>query len=149
TTYKFRTMQKNAIMLKPKYAHLNQAPAPMFKIIKDPRFVGLGWLLSRTGLDELPQLWNILWGKMSFVGPRPLPINEAQALPKDWRLWREQVKPGIFSEWSLAKNKHRSLKNWEKLEKATLRKGNLKEDLRQMFLSLKLILMFFLRRKAH
>ncbi|OGJ37539.1 MAG: hypothetical protein A2383_00760 [Candidatus Pacebacteria bacterium RIFOXYB1_FULL_39_46] len=148
TAYKFRTMQKNASMLKSKYIHLNEAPTPMFKITRDPRFVGIGWILSRTGLDELPQLWNILCGQMSFVGPRPLPINEARALPKDWRFWREQVRPGVFSEWSSSPQKHLSLENWEKLEKTTLKKGGLKEDLQQIFSSIKLILMFFLRRKS-
>jgi lipopolysaccharide/colanic/teichoic acid biosynthesis glycosyltransferase len=145
-TFKFRTMTRNATMLKPKYDHLNEAPAPMFKIARDPRFVGIGWLLSRTGLDELPQLWNVVRGEMSLVGPRPLPVGEARALPKDWRAWREQVRPGIFSQWALSGDKHQSLATWRKLEEATLQTGNPKEDLRQMFLTVKVIFLSLIKR---
>jgi lipopolysaccharide/colanic/teichoic acid biosynthesis glycosyltransferase len=139
-------MVRNATMLKPKYVKLNEAPAPMFKIKKDPRFVGAGWPLSRTGLDELPQLWNIVRGEMSFVGPRPLPVSEARALPADWRAWREQVRPGIFSQWALSQEKHLSLTKWRQLEKTTLTQGSLKTDLQQIFLTVKLIFMSLFNR---
>lgn len=127
--FKFRTMKKNAAVLKHRYQHLNEAPAPMFKIHNDPRLVGIGKLLSRIGLDELPQLWNILKGEMSFVGPRPLPVNEASHLPTAWKQWRERVKPGIFSEWALSGERHENLEQWRRLEKQTLRRGSLLKDL--------------------
>ena len=122
-------MQKNASLMKHKYEALNEAPLPMFKIHDDPRFVGIGRFLSRSGLDELPQLWNIFKGEMSFVGPRPLPVHEAEALPKEWRDFREQVQPGIFSHWAYSWERHKSLKNWENQEKKTLRNGSLLHDL--------------------
>jgi lipopolysaccharide/colanic/teichoic acid biosynthesis glycosyltransferase len=146
TTYKFRTMLKNATMLKPKYAHLNEAPEPMFKIARDPRFVGVGWALSRTGLDELPQLWNIVRGEMSFVGPRPLPVGEARALPQGWRNWREQVRPGVFSQWARSEKKHLSLSTWKNLEENTLHQGSLKNDLLQIGGALNLIIASFFKR---
>jgi lipopolysaccharide/colanic/teichoic acid biosynthesis glycosyltransferase len=122
-------MAKNAAMLKQKYLHLNEAPPPMFKIHNDPRFVGLGKWLAKTGFDELPQLWNILKGEMSFVGPRPLPVNEAENLPEEWRQWRERVRPGIFSQWAMSEKKHSTLDNWKNLEKRTMAKGSLFSDL--------------------
>jgi lipopolysaccharide/colanic/teichoic acid biosynthesis glycosyltransferase len=74
----------------------------MFKISNDPRFVKFGKFLSHTGLDELPQLVNVIKGEMSLVGPRPLPVAEANSLKiidVDWYFWRHQVKPGLFSLW--------------------------------------------------
>lgn len=125
---KFRTMKKNAHILQKKYLHLNQAPTPMFKIYNDPRFVGIGKFLSKTGLDELPQLINIIKNEMSFVGPRPLPTSEAKKLGQGWE-FRYQVKPGIFSYWAAAANRNQSLKIWQKLEKETLERGGMKFEI--------------------
>jgi lipopolysaccharide/colanic/teichoic acid biosynthesis glycosyltransferase len=125
---KFRTMEKNAPMLKHHYLKLNEAPEPMFKIYDDPRFVGIGKFLSQSGLDELPQLWNILRGEMSFIGPRPLPSKEAQALPQKWQKLRNGVKPGVFSEWSTALQHRLKLTEWQELEKNTLKQGGLKYE---------------------
>lgn len=125
--YKLRTMVKNAELLRSKdqqlLAKLNYAPQPMFKIGDDPRFIKFGKFLSHTGLDELPQLVNVIRSEMSLVGPRPLPVNEAQSLKKidpAWYQWRHQVKPGLFSLWVLNDKRHQSLQNWKKLEKETL-----------------------------
>ena len=96
--YKFRTMKRGADEWKGKYAHLNEADGPVFKIHDDPRFTRIGRFLSHTGLDELPQLWNILRGDMALVGPRPLPVNEVKKLKK-WQYARHAVKPGIISPW--------------------------------------------------
>ncbi|MBP6933917.1 sugar transferase [Candidatus Woesebacteria bacterium] len=127
TIYKFRTMVKNAESLRlknqKKFTKLNYAPAPMFKIDNDPRFTKFGKVLSKTGLDELPQVINVIKGDMALVGPRPLPVNEARELKKinpSWYSWRHLVKPGLFSLWVLDDNRHQSLKIWQKLEKETL-----------------------------
>jgi lipopolysaccharide/colanic/teichoic acid biosynthesis glycosyltransferase len=122
--YKFRTMTNNAHNNRSKYLKLNQAPYPMFKIFNDPRFVGAGQFLSRSGLDELPQLFNILKGEMSFVGPRPLPVNEARELSSAWN-FRYKIKPGIFSFWTLGESRHDNLSSWKELEKKTVKKGGL------------------------
>lgn len=129
TMYKFRVMYVGAEKHQWRYRPLSQAPEPMYKNWQDPRFVGIGKWLSKTGLDELPQLWNILRGEMSFVGPRPLPIKEARRLPDDWN-FRYQVKPGIFSHWSMDPHPHTSLSAWKKLERETLKQGGMKIDLR-------------------
>ncbi len=127
TVYKLRTMVKNAESLRSKnhqqLVDLNYAPTPMFKIGDDPRFLKIGKFLSHSGLDELPQLINVLKGQMALVGPRPLPVNEANALKKidpNWCLWRHQVKPGLFSLWVLDNERHTSLQAWKKLEQDTL-----------------------------
>ncbi len=127
TLYKLRTMKKNADALKQQLLTQNQAPDPMFKIHDDPRFVGIGKWLSHTGLDELPQLINVLKGEMSLIGPRPSPVAEAQQIPSNWQ-WRFAVKPGLVSEWTLAKNRHQGLKRWQRLEKEGLRKASIKKD---------------------
>jgi len=135
TIYKFRTMCKDAHLQQKKYQSLNNAPGPMFKIFDDPRYVGYGRFFSRTGLDELPQIFNILKGEMSFVGPRPLPLSEAEQLSSAWS-FRHLVKPGIFSEWTFAKNRHDSLTAWRELDSLTLSKGGVLYDLKLIFLTL-------------
>ncbi|MBU0579294.1 sugar transferase [Patescibacteria group bacterium] len=125
--FKFRTMYVGAEKNQWRYRQQNQAPDPMYKNWQDPRFVGIGKWLSRTGLDELPQLINIIVGNMSLVGPRPLPVYEAEKLNKSWD-FRYQVKPGVFSQWSVNAKRHNSLKEWKKLEKETLEFGGIKYE---------------------
>jgi lipopolysaccharide/colanic/teichoic acid biosynthesis glycosyltransferase len=126
---KFRTMYVDAHADLVNFISHNQAPKPMFKIFNDPRFVGIGKFLANTGLDELPQLINVIFGRMSLVGPRPLPKDQAQKLSKNWQ-FRFKVKPGIFSEWTIAEDRHQSSKKWIALDKATLKKGSVFNDLR-------------------
>ena len=101
----------------------------MFKIYDDPRFAGIGKFLSRTGLDELPQLINIIKGEMSFVGPRPLPVAESKALNKNWD-FRYKAKPGIFSNWAISKDRNQNLKKWMELEKKGLKIGGMREEMK-------------------
>lgn len=137
--YKFRTMYVGADRHQHKFSNLNQAPGPMFKIFEDPRFVGIGRFLSKTGLDELPQIFNIIKGEMSFVGPRPLPVREVKKLKSNWH-FRHQVKPGIFSQWTLAQNRHSSLTNWLALDHETLKGGGWFHDLHLIFSTLTKVL---------
>lgn len=136
--YKLRSMYKNAPENRSKYLAKNEAPAPMFKIANDPRFLQkkiqlpflkkmiilkIGRYLSQSGLDEIPQLFNVLKGEMSIFSPRPLPVIEAEQLQKQdrkWYKWRHSVKPGIFSAWALDAKHNQSFDYWKKLEKETL-----------------------------
>lgn len=113
TIYKIRTMIVNAEKLKNKVA--NEADGPVFKNFNDPRFTKIGRFISRLGLDEIPQLINIIKGEMSFVGPRPLPIDEAKKIPKIYKK-RFSVKPGIFSSWVASGAFHNDFKKWMMLD---------------------------------
>lgn len=132
---KFRTMHIDAEDRKTKLAHLNEAPWPMFKMRNDPRFTRIGRYLSHLGLDELPQFFHVLTGKMSFIGPRPLPLSEAQQLPRNWN-FRYKVKPGILSEWALSPDRYASLNHWRQLEIETLKKGSLLNDMKMILRSI-------------
>lgn len=97
--YKFRTMVKNAEELKQKYAHLNELAPPDFKITNDPRVTRVGRILRKTSLDELPQIFNVIKGEMSLVGPRPTSFSSS-----NYHLWhteRLEVLPGITGLWQV------------------------------------------------
>jgi exopolysaccharide biosynthesis polyprenyl glycosylphosphotransferase len=96
---KFRTMVHGADERKHEVVDLNQA-GPMFKIVDDPRTTRVGRFLRRRSLDELPQLFNVLWGDMSLVGPRPL-ITEEARLFSGWQRRRYHVAPGITGPWQI------------------------------------------------
>lgn len=96
---KFRTMVPNADALKEQYAHLNELQWPDFKITNDPRITKLGRILRKTSLDELPQLFNVLTGEMSLVGPRPTSFGADTY--KLWQTERLDVVPGITGLWQV------------------------------------------------
>jgi len=98
--YKLRTMVANAEELKQKYLHLNEQTGPDFKIKNDPRITRIGRFLRKTSLDELPQIFNVLLGQMSLVGPRPTSFGaETYEL---WHTERLEVKPGITGLWQIS-----------------------------------------------
>lgn len=97
--YKFRTMVPNAEELKKEYAHLNELQWPDFKITNDPRITRLGSFLRKTSLDEIPQLWNVLTGDMSLVGPRPTSFSADTY--KLWHTERLDVTPGVTGLWQI------------------------------------------------
>jgi len=136
--YKFRTMQLGAEKKRKKYLHLNEANGPVFKIRDDPRFTKIGKFLSHTGLDELPQLFNILKGEMNLVGPRPLPIYEEKELKK-WQRKRESVKPGIISPWLFDGYHDSPFDDWMRLDLAYIKKKSFKYDFSLLIRSLKLM----------
>lgn len=115
TLYKIRTMVANAESLKPKVYGLNEADGPVFKIRNDPRHTKIGRILARTALDELPQLVNIIKGEMSFVGPRPLPVDEAKKIPKKYHK-RFSVLPGMTSPWIVGGAHKLKFDQWMKLD---------------------------------
>src|SRR3954471_19272035 len=96
---KFRTMVQNAEELKASLQHLNILPPPDFKIIDDPRITRVGKFLRKTSLDELPQIFNVIRGDMSLVGPRP--TSFAASTYELWQTERLEVKPGITGLWQV------------------------------------------------
>jgi lipopolysaccharide/colanic/teichoic acid biosynthesis glycosyltransferase len=114
--FKFRTMIKEADTLKADLLHLNERSGPVFKIARDPRVTPLGRLLRKYSIDELPQLWSVIAGDMSLVGPRPVFPAEYQ----DFELWQMRklsVKPGISCTWQLDGRQHVSdFSDWARLD---------------------------------
>jgi len=125
---KFRTMEVGSEKLQRRYGSLNEADGPVFKIFDDPRYTKLGKYLAHTGLDELPQLINVLKGEMSIVGPRPLPIYEADKLIRSHKI-RELVKPGITSGWVVSGSHKLTFAQWMKLDKDYVKYANISTDL--------------------
>lgn len=125
--YKFRTMITQAEAHKSKYQRLNESHGPTFKIHNDPRFTRVGRILSHIGLDELPQLINVIKGDMAFVGPRPLPISEAKKM-KPWMRERERVLPGIISPAILTGKYHQDFNAWMRNDVAYARNKTVWRD---------------------
>lgn len=107
TCYKFRTMSTNADQIKDQLRHLNERHGPTFKITNDPRITRFGRFLRKYSLDELPQLWNVLRGEMSLVGPRPHPLDDYKQYQLE-HLRRLDVKPGITGLWQVTARRHPS-----------------------------------------
>ena len=98
---KFRTMVEDAEALQPEFEHFNEVNGPIFKIKNDPRITKIGKFLRRTSMDELPQLFNVLKGDMSLVGPRPLPLRDVRLFAAQWPKRRFSVRPGITGLWQV------------------------------------------------
>jgi exopolysaccharide biosynthesis polyprenyl glycosylphosphotransferase len=98
---KFRTMVANAAELQPELEAVNEAEGALFKIRDDPRVTRVGRFLRRFSLDEIPQIWNVLKGEMSLVGPRPLPLRDYRLLD-DWHRRRYAVLPGMTGLWQIS-----------------------------------------------
>jgi lipopolysaccharide/colanic/teichoic acid biosynthesis glycosyltransferase len=109
-------MVQNAEQLKSTLVKLNESDGPTFKIKKDPRITLVGHLLRKTGLDELPQLFNVLKGEMSLIGPRPPLASEVEKYER-WHLRRLSVKPGITCTWQIIPNRNEIVfEKWMKLD---------------------------------
>lgn len=115
--FKFRSMISNADMLRSELVAYNEMSGPVFKMDKDPRVTRAGALLRRSSLDELPQLWNVLKGDMSLVGPRPLPVYETRQISKLHHRRRLSVKPGLTCLWQVSgRTRIRSFDEWARLD---------------------------------
>jgi exopolysaccharide biosynthesis polyprenyl glycosylphosphotransferase len=125
---KFRTMVQNADELKSALRPDNQRSGPLFKIAKDPRITRLGAFLRRYSLDELPQLWNVLIGDMSLVGPRPHPVDEYAAYEIRHRA-RLDVTPGITGLWQVTARRDPSFERAMELDREYIRTWSLGGDL--------------------
>ena len=117
TMYKFRTMVTNAEQLKHELESMNEMHGPVFKVSKDPRITPLGRILRRYSVDELPQLFNVLRGEMSLVGPRPLPVDEVKRFHDLAHRRRLSVKPGLTCLWQISgRNEIVEFKDWVRLD---------------------------------
>ena len=114
--YKFRTMVANAEDLQRNLEFQNEMDGPVFKIKNDPRITSVGKWLRKTSVDELPQIFNVLKGEMSLVGPRPLPVRDYNGFNKDWQRRRFSVRPGITCLWQISGRNDISFQEWMQLD---------------------------------
>jgi len=128
--YKFRTMIHGAEEMLGQLEELNEMSGPVFKIKNDPRITPLGQFLRRTSIDELPQLWNVLIGEMSLVGPRPLPVRDYEGFNEDWQRRRFSTRPGITCLWQVNGRNSVTFEQWMKLDLQYLDEWSLWLDLK-------------------
>ncbi|MBI4717865.1 MAG: sugar transferase [Planctomycetes bacterium] len=127
--YKFRAMVEGADKMQKDLAALNDVDGPVFKIFDDPRVTRVGRFLRRNSLDELPQLYNVLKGEMSLVGPRPLVMDEMRFSPA-WRDLRLSVKPGITGIWQVNGRSETGFHDWVRHDIAYVKNWSLGLDVR-------------------
>ncbi|MGD0949268.1 MAG: sugar transferase [Candidatus Binatia bacterium] len=143
--YKFRTMVAGAEQIQATLEHLNEAQGPVFKITNDPRVTRLGRWLRRSSIDELPQLFNVLKGEMSLVGPRPLAVRDASRIDVRWHRRRFSVKPGITCLWQI-NGREPNFDNWIRLDIEYIDNWSLGLDLKILAKTIPAVLS---RRGAH
>ena len=132
--YKFRTMVIDAEERKKDLIDLNEMSGPVFKIESDPRIFRFGALLRKWSIDELPQLINVIFGKMSLVGPRPLPVEEVSAIRESAHRRRLSVKPGITCLWQISgRNEINDFDDWVKLDLEYIDNWSLYLDIKILF----------------
>lgn len=139
TMYKFRSMVADAEAKKKELMHLNEMEGPVFKIKEDPRITKVGRFIRKTSIDELPQLFNVLLGHMSLVGPRPpLPSEVAEYEP--WQRRRLSVKPGITGLWQVSGRNNVDFDEWMELDLRYIDTWSLWSDLRILFKTIPVVL---------
>jgi exopolysaccharide biosynthesis polyprenyl glycosylphosphotransferase len=128
--FKFRTMVMNAEeMLKDLEEH-NEAEGPIFKMKSDPRITPIGRILRKTSLDETPQLWNVLTGSMSLVGPRPMSVRDVSLFSDSYLMRRFRVKPGITGLWQVSGRSNTTFDHWIAMDFRYIDNWSLRLDFR-------------------
>jgi exopolysaccharide biosynthesis polyprenyl glycosylphosphotransferase len=130
--FKFRSMHEDAHQRKHEVAHLNELDGPAFKMSRDPRVTPLGRVLRRLSIDEWPQLFNILKGEMSFVGPRP-PLPEEVEQYERWQRRRLRMKPGLTCLWALEGRNNLDFRRWMRLDLDYIEHWSLLLDMKIIF----------------
>lgn len=136
---KFRSMRTDAEVLKAALEPFNEMDGPAFKMTNDPRVTPLGRFLRRTSLDELPQLWNILRGDMSFVGPRPAVVEEVRQYAP-WQRRRLSMQPGLTCLWQISGRSELTFEEWMRLDLQYIDNWSLWLDLKIALLTIPAVL---------
>lgn len=127
TIWKLRTMVLDAERAQAALRPHSERDGPAFKMRQDPRVTRIGRVLRATCIDELPQLWNVLRGDMSLVGPRPLPWQESRACHR-WHRRRLHVRPGLTCRWQVAKHQATSFDDWMRMDLHYIDRQSLWQD---------------------
>ena len=130
--YKFRSMVHNAEELLEELQEQNEQDGPVFKIKEDPRITKIGKVIRRTSIDELPQLFNVLKGDMSLVGPRP-PIPAEVELYNEYQMQRLLVKPGLTCTWQVSGRNSIDFDSWVELDLEYITNRNIWLDIKLIF----------------
>ena len=138
---KFRSMRKDADVVKAQLAAANQADGPQFFMERDPRLTRVGRFIRKTNIDELPQFLNVLAGHMSIVGPRPSPRAENQFCPA-WREARLSVRPGVTGLWQVRRTRRKGcdFQEWIQFDLEYVDKGDWRMDLSIIFQTLWIVI---------
>jgi len=140
--FKFRSMATNAEQTRQELQQFNEMTGPVFKVTNDPRVTPVGRWLRAWSLDELPQLWNVLRGEMSLVGPRPLPVYETLAMSENAQRRRLSVKPGITCLWQVSgRNNVTDFKDWVRMDLEYIDRWSLWLDLEILFKTVPAVLL--------
>jgi exopolysaccharide biosynthesis polyprenyl glycosylphosphotransferase len=134
--YKFRTMVAGAERMQEELEDRNEATGPAFKIREDPRVTRVGQFLRRSSLDELPQLWHVLTGEMSLVGPRPMAVRDVSRFPQPWLMRRFSVKPGLTCLWQIGGRSDLTFDRWIALDLQYIAQWSLWLDLKVLLRTL-------------
>jgi exopolysaccharide biosynthesis polyprenyl glycosylphosphotransferase len=142
TMYKFRSMISNAEQLKDELAKLNEMSGPVFKVARDPRITRFGRVLRRFSIDEFPQLFNVVRGEMSLVGPRPLPVDEVKRFDDMAHRRRLSVKPGLTCLWQVGgRNEVSDFKEWVRLDLEYIDHWSLWLDFKILWLTIPVVVL--------
>ena len=140
TFYKFRSMVPDAEARRAELLHLNEMDGPVFKIRRDPRITRVGRMLRKFSLDELPQMWNVLKGDMSLVGPRP-PIPSEVESYEGWQRRRFSVKPGLTCLWQVKGRNQIGFRRWMELDLEYIDTWSLALDLKILLLTVPVVVL--------
>lgn len=139
TLYKFRSMVIDAEKCKLKLKYLNELDGPVFKIKKDPRVTPVGRIIRKLSIDELPQLFNVLIGKMSLVGPRPPLLDEVKNYAWIYRK-RLSVKPGVTCIWQISGRNNVSFERWMEMDYEYIKNWSLWLDFKILIITIPTVL---------
>jgi exopolysaccharide biosynthesis polyprenyl glycosylphosphotransferase len=142
TMYKFRSMTTDAEQRKIELAALNEMSGPVFKVTNDPRITKIGKIIRKYSIDEFPQLFNVLKGEMSLVGPRPLPVDEVSRFDDFAHRRRLSVKPGLTCLWQIkGRNEVTDFKDWVRLDLEYIDNWSIWLDLKILWQTIPVVLL--------
>ncbi|MDH5178766.1 MAG: sugar transferase [Gammaproteobacteria bacterium] len=138
--YKFRTMVQDSEKLLKDLEARNEAEGPIFKMTNDPRVTRVGKFLRKTSLDEFPQLFNVIRGQMSLVGPRPMSIRDVNLFDKSIQRKRFSVKPGLTCVWQISGRSNLPFEKWLELDLYYIENWSLSMDIKILFKTIPAVL---------